>query len=113
MSYSFSKTNQFCFRYLAGGPFFEKYSASNYRISPATSTKILRETCKAIYEELVQTEFMEYSKENWLDVSAKFYSKWNMPNCLGAVDGKHVKVKCPPGAGSLYFNYKVMPYFYL
>lgn len=94
-------------RYLAGGPFFEQYAASHYRISPAASSIILRETCRIIYEELADG-FMEFTKENWINVSNKFYSTWNMPNCLVAIDGKHVKLKCPPNAGSLYYNYKVI-----
>ncbi|XP_055308302.1 uncharacterized protein LOC129572381, partial [Sitodiplosis mosellana] len=92
--------------YLAGGPRCERYLASTYSISQAASTVILRETCQIIYEELAATEFMIFTKENWLDVSSKFYEKWNMPNCVGAVDGKHVRIRCPANAGSLYFNYK-------
>lgn len=67
----------------------------------------MRETCQVIYEELSKTEFMQYNKQNWLNVANEFFEKWNMPNCLGAVDGKHVKIKCPPQSGSLYYNYKV------
>ena len=26
--------------------------------------------------------------------------------CCGAIDGKHLVMQCPPGAGSAFFNYK-------
>jgi len=44
--------------------------------------------------------------QEWKRVSKKFEVKWNFPNCLGAIDGKHVVIQAPHNSGSYYFNYK-------
>ena len=40
-------------------------------------------------------------------MSETFQSRWNFPNCLKAIDGKHIQIRPLPGTGSEYFNYKI------
>ena len=49
---------------------------------------------------------MPSTPEEWKIVSSEFNNKWNYPNCIGALDGKHIKILQPPNSGSYYFNYK-------
>lgn len=44
--------------------------------------------------------------EKWKSVADGFCRRWNFPNCLGAIDGKHIAITAPPGSGSYYYNYK-------
>uniref|UniRef100_A0A182YSR1 DDE Tnp4 domain-containing protein n=1 Tax=Anopheles stephensi TaxID=30069 RepID=A0A182YSR1_ANOST len=46
------------------------------------------------------------NQTEWLNISKDFNNKWQFPNCLGAADGKHVRIIPPSGSGSQYFNYK-------
>jgi hypothetical protein len=46
------------------------------------------------------------SERDWKRIAKVFEVKCNFPNCLGAVDGKHVAIVPPLGAGSYFFNYK-------
>lgn len=55
------------------------------------------------YEYFLQTPSTE---DEWRKVADEFEEQWNFPNCLAAVDGKHVVMNAPPNAGSLYYNYK-------
>ena len=44
--------------------------------------------------------------DEWRPITAQFYRKWNIPHACGALDGKHIAIRCPGGSGSTYFNYK-------
>lgn len=42
--------------------------------------------------------------EEWLAIEEGIRKK--IPRCVGALDGKHIVVKCPLHSGSKYYNYK-------
>ena len=41
-----------------------------------------------------------------MEIEDGFKTRWGFPNCLGALDGKHIMIHKPCNAGSLFFNYK-------
>ena len=46
------------------------------------------------------------SEEAWLEIAKVFSCRWNFPNCIGALDGKHIRLRKPKNSGSTYINYK-------
>ena len=44
--------------------------------------------------------------QDWQKIENHFYTCWNFPNCIAAVDGKHVVIQAPHQSGSQFFNYK-------
>ncbi|XP_063365980.1 uncharacterized protein LOC134654469 [Cydia amplana] len=46
------------------------------------------------------------SQEEIKRIAEDFYLKWQFPNCMGSVDGKHFRIKKPPLSVSDYYNYK-------
>ncbi|PNF29515.1 hypothetical protein B7P43_G01933 [Cryptotermes secundus] len=72
----------------------------SYSLDPSTVNSIIFQTCKAI------KEMPEPTGEMWRKMTDDFYSMWQFPNCIGAIDGKHFEIQTPKNSGSLYFNYK-------
>lgn len=92
-------------RYLASGDLM-KSIAYDFCVGHSTATEIIYETSAALYSALKTTYLARPTTEQWKKTAKEFASQWNMPNCCGAVDGKHIWIKCPPKAGSEYYNYK-------
>uniref|UniRef100_A0A1X7V6J5 DDE Tnp4 domain-containing protein n=1 Tax=Amphimedon queenslandica TaxID=400682 RepID=A0A1X7V6J5_AMPQE len=70
-------------------------------------SNIIKETCEAIWLTL-GSEYVRApsSKKDWLEISNEFEMRWNFPNCIGAIDGKHIIIESPDNSGSLYYNYE-------
>ncbi len=77
-----------------------------YRLGVSTIAKIIREVCKAIWERVKTVCFPDVTERLWLEIAAQFYQKTDFLHCLGALDGKHIRVIKPENSGSLYYNYK-------
>lgn len=93
-------------RYLATGE-SQQSLAFAFRISKTAIHNIIRETCEALWA-VLHTEYLSHprSTADWVELGKEFEKDWNFPNCLGAVDGKHVAIECPQNAGSVSYNYK-------
>ncbi|XP_017492643.1 PREDICTED: uncharacterized protein LOC108380760 [Rhagoletis zephyria] len=77
-----------------------------YKLGISTVRKIIYETCDAIWGELQVVYLSPPNVSELKAIANKFYVKTGMPNYLGAIDGKHIRIVSPRNSGSLYYNYK-------
>ncbi|CAH1981900.1 unnamed protein product [Acanthoscelides obtectus] len=92
-------------RYLASGCSFTDLYYS-YRLRISTISKIVREVCDILWSCLVEECIPKLTKERFESVAAGFEKRANFFHCIGAVDGKHIRIVKPEFSGSLYYNYK-------
>lgn len=77
-----------------------------YLLGISTIGHIIKETCAQLWNSLQPLEMADKSEEDWKEIARKFYLRTNFPNCIGAIDGKHIRLQKPINSGSLFFNYK-------
>ena len=100
-----SKCDVFVFRFLATGDSYNTISAS-YRVGKTTVSTIVNETCRVLWKTLQPLYMPKPDRNQWDQSTHGFHTKWQFPNCLGALDGKHVQIFAPKNTGTMYFNYK-------
>ena len=82
--------------------------AGMFRISPTSISRIINETSSALWNCLLAEKYISHPENEieWSAVANEFERKWNFPNCIGAMDGKHIVMQAPARSGSYFFNYK-------
>jgi len=77
-----------------------------FRLGISTISGIVEEVCKLIWD-VLRSEYMPIpDTAKWLSIAEGFQKKANFPNCVGALDGKHIRIIKPQHSGSMFYNYK-------
>ena len=95
-------------RYLASGCSFHDLHFS-YRIGILTASKIVREVCLSIWSIMRPECIPKPTKEGWELTALEFERKANFSHCLGAADGKRIRVMKPEHSGSM--TYEIQRFF--
>lgn len=67
---------------------------------------LIREVCSVIRKLLMPIYSPRINENSWLRITHDYEQLWQLPNCLGALDGRHFGLKKPPHSGSLFYNYR-------
>ncbi|XP_066969239.1 uncharacterized protein [Macrobrachium rosenbergii] len=95
-------------RFLATG---DSYKSLQYSFQVAHNTisciEPETETCRAIFAAYRDEELqVPQTPEAWQEVARGFEERWNFPHVIGAIDGKHIRLRNPSRGGMHYFDYK-------
>jgi hypothetical protein len=71
-----------------------------------TINEIILDTTECICRKLQPLFMPTPTSDKWIEMTSHYSNLWNMPNCLGSTDGKHVRVKCFHNSSSPYYNHK-------
>ena len=100
-----TEQSQHLFRFLITGA-SQVHLSFSFRVCHSTVGKVLRETSQVLWDCLRPTVLPVPTVAVWEKIALDFCSIWQLPNCVGALDGKHVRIKAPANSGSEFFNYK-------
>ncbi|CAD7088081.1 unnamed protein product [Hermetia illucens] len=85
-------------RYLATGDSYASLSFL-FKVSTQSISKIVPEVAKSICSALKDYIKLPQDTGDWRVVANNFDKNWNFPHCCGAMDGKHVLIRCPQNSG--------------
>lgn len=68
--------------------------------------EIIADVSKINWDVLSKIYLKNKTPAEWEVVADEFQEKWKIHNCIGALDGKHIRIIKPPHSASAFFNYK-------
>lgn len=68
--------------------------------------EIILETCDVIWNCLNDSYVSVPKEEDYRGFAKDFLEIWDLPNCVGAIDRKHISIQAPHKSGSNFYNYK-------
>ena len=77
-----------------------------FKVGRSTVNEIVDEVCEVLWEKLSCYVPSPKTEGDWKEIAKDFEEMWDMPHCVGALDGKHIRIKKPPKSGALWHNYK-------
>ena len=79
----------------------------SYRLGEKTVGNCVRRVWNALWDQLEEEQLPFPAEESWRAINERFKNTARFPNCIGSVDGKHMRVLKYPGSGSMNLNYKL------
>lgn len=64
-----------------------------FRVGYSTVSIIIAETTKIIWEVLQPLVLQPPTEQEWLNVAEGYKNRWQFPNCIGAIDEKHIEIQ--------------------
>ena len=95
----------FYYSFLATGDSYTGLKA-RFRLGCSSVHKVIKDTCDALWIVLKDDVMPKLTEDKWKEIEVGFRNKWQFPNCIGAIDGKHIWVRKPFNSGSLFWCYK-------
>ncbi|PNF14277.1 hypothetical protein B7P43_G07084, partial [Cryptotermes secundus] len=77
-----------------------------FHLGISALSKIVKQVTQEIWRTTKSVCLAQPDAKKWKCIAEDFYSAANYPNCVGAMDGRHVRVIQPTHTGSMYYNYK-------
>ncbi|KAJ8728593.1 hypothetical protein PYW07_006289 [Mythimna separata] len=81
-------------RYLGSGNSLQDLEYK-FKRGKSTIRYMIRRVCRAIWKNILQDNIPELTTERLKNIASSFDLRANFPHCIGALDGKHIRMRNP------------------